>query len=54
MRTEKQDVITLPATEIEHGKPLMQALSDRHTSRELSDRKLPLYVLSNLLWAAYG
>jgi len=54
MRTEKQDVITLPAPEVEHGKPLMQALSDRHTSRELSDRKLPLYVLSNLLWAAYG
>jgi SagB-type dehydrogenase family enzyme len=53
-RAAKQDVIMLPAPEMEHGKPLMQALWDRHTSREFSDKKLPLYVLSNLLWAAYG
>lgn len=32
----------------------MQALQDRRTAREFSDRKLPLPVLSSLLWAAFG
>jgi SagB-type dehydrogenase family enzyme len=36
------------------GKPLMQALKERKTSRSFSDRKLPDQVLSNLLWAAFG
>jgi hypothetical protein len=36
------------------GKPLLQALSERQTSRSLSDRPLPPQVLSNLLWAAFG
>ena len=36
------------------GKPLMQALKDRHSSREFSTEKLPPQVLSNLLWAAFG
>ncbi len=36
------------------GKPLMQALKDRHSSREFSNEKLPPQVLSNLLWAAFG
>jgi len=48
------DIITLPAPEMEHGKSLMQALKDRQSSREFSDRKLPPHVLSNLLWAAFG
>jgi nitroreductase len=34
--------------------PLMQALNARHSTREFSSRKLPLQVLSNLLWAAFG
>ena len=53
-RAAEQGIITLPAPEMEHGNSLMQALRDRHTSREFSDKKLPLYVLSNLLWAACG
>jgi len=46
--------ITLPAPQTEGGKPLMQALKERKTSREFSPRALPPQVLSNLLWAAFG
>lgn len=53
-RAQGPDVIKLPAPDTERGKPLMQALKDRQTSREFSDKKLPLRVLSNLLWAAFG
>jgi nitroreductase len=42
--------IELPKPQMEGGKPLMQALKERKTSRE----KLPLQVLSNMLWAACG
>jgi SagB-type dehydrogenase family enzyme len=46
--------IKLPAPRTSGGKPLMQALKDRHSSREFSGRELPPEVLSNLLWAAFG
>ncbi len=46
--------ISLPAPQTEGGKSLMQALKDRHSTREFSSEKLPLQVLSNLLWAAFG
>ena len=46
--------VSLPAPQTEGGKPLMQALKDRHSTREFSSEKLPLQVLSNLLWAAFG
>ncbi len=46
--------IELPAPQTGGGKPLMQALKDRHTSREFSSDKLSPQVLSNLLWAAFG
>jgi len=49
-----EDIIRLPAPETGRGKPLMQALKDRQTLREFSDVKVPLRVLSNLLWAAFG
>lgn len=32
----------------------MEALKDRHSSREFSEQKLSAQVLSNLLWAAFG
>jgi len=32
----------------------MQALKDRHSTREFSSQKLSPQVLSNLLWAAFG
>jgi SagB-type dehydrogenase family enzyme len=39
---------------MEGGKPLMQALKERQTSRDFSAKKLPAQVLSDLLWAAFG
>jgi nitroreductase len=49
-----QQAIKLPSPRTEGGKPLMQALKERRSSREFSTEKLPLPVLSNLLWAAFG
>ena len=46
--------IELPAPQTTGGMPLMQALKARHSTREFSPQKLPLQVLSNLLWAAFG
>ena len=46
--------IPLPQPQTSGGRPLMQVLKDRHTSREFSSQKLPPQVLSNLLWAAFG
>lgn len=46
--------IALPAPDTAGGKPLMQALKERHSSREFSSDALPLPVLSSLLWAASG
>lgn len=46
--------IELPAPNTTGGKPLMEALSMRSTSREFSDEKLPMQVISDLLWAACG
>jgi nitroreductase len=46
--------IQLPVPQIEGGKPLMQALKLRATSREFAPDPLPPQTLSNLLWAAWG
>lgn len=46
--------ISLPAPKTEGGKPLMQALKERQTSRAYSPKKLPLQTVSDLLWAADG
>jgi len=46
--------ILLPAPQTDGGKPLMQALRDRHSTREFSPEKLSPQVLANLLWAAFG
>jgi len=49
-----QEVIKLPGPKTEGGMPLMQALKERKSGREFSNEKLPVPVLSNLLWAAWG
>lgn len=36
------------------GKPLMQVLSERKSSRNFIDKELSVDILSNLLWAANG
>jgi len=46
--------IQLPAPQMDGGRPLMQVLKDRKSSREFSPEKLPAQVLSNMLWAAFG
>lgn len=46
--------IQLPTAESEGGRPLMQVLKERKTRREFSPEKLPMQVLANLLWAAFG
>jgi SagB-type dehydrogenase family enzyme len=44
----------LPPPDMKGGKPLMQCLKDRKTDRSFSTKKLPVEVLSDLLWAAWG
>lgn len=46
--------IQLPAPDKEGGKTLMQALSERKSTREFQEKELPGNVLANLLWAANG
>jgi SagB-type dehydrogenase family enzyme len=46
--------ITLPTPHREGGKPLLQALKERQSTRIFSTKKLPVQVLSDLLWAAFG
>ena len=46
--------IQLLKPQLDSGRPLMQVLKDRKSGRAYSDEKLPLQVLSNLLWAAFG
>ena len=51
---DEPPVMQLPAPKTAGGMPLMQALKLRRSTREYADRPLPLQVLSDLLWAAYG
>ena len=46
--------IQLPPPQTDIGKPLMQALQLRQSSRSFDTKPLPLQELSNLLWAADG
>jgi SagB-type dehydrogenase family enzyme len=46
--------VVLPAPQTDGGRPLMQALRERKSTREFSGEKLPAQVLANLLWAAFG
>jgi len=53
-RAEEFDMIKLPAPQMTGGKPLMEALGERRSTREFSPRALPIQILSDLLWAATG
>jgi len=46
--------IRLLEPQMEGGRPLMQVLKDRKSSRAFSTEQLPVQVLSNMLWAAFG
>lgn len=53
-RGDSATSIALPPPDKHGGLPLMDALAERHSSREFTTDPLPLQLLSNLLWAAYG
>jgi SagB-type dehydrogenase family enzyme len=46
--------IKLLAPQLDKGRPLMQVLKERKSQRDFSPKVLPLQVLSDLLWAAFG
>ena len=46
--------IRLPEPDKTGKTTLMQALEDRHSDREFSDREVDEKTLSSILWAAYG
>jgi nitroreductase len=46
--------LDLPSPRSEGGMPLTAALKLRRSTREYSDRPLPIQTLSDLLWAAFG
>ena len=46
--------VPLLEPQMDTGRPLMQVLKDRGSSRAFNTEKLPRQVLSNLLWAAFG
>jgi len=48
------DLIKLPAPQLDSGKNLMRVFKDRKSDRAFSPKKLPVNVLSNMLWAACG
>jgi nitroreductase len=47
-------VIPLPKPQLDRGKPMMQVLKERKSSRVFDSRPLPPQELGNLLWAAFG
>jgi nitroreductase len=55
-RAGAQEITTvqLPPPQKEIGKPLMQSIALRHSSRDFDRKPLPLQELSNLLWAGGG
>jgi nitroreductase len=53
-RSDEFKTISLPPPQSEGGKTLMEALRQRRTVRDFKTDKLPLQVLGNLLWAAFG
>lgn len=54
METLVADPVALPRPRTSGGRPLFEALAARHSTREYSDRELPLQLQSDLLWAAGG
>jgi len=46
--------IQLPTPKKTGGKPLMEALNERQSNRDFSDKELSMQTLSDLLWAGYG
>jgi nitroreductase len=54
MKKTIQEIIALPPVKRGKGKDVLSVLKQRKTIREVGDKKIPLQLLSNLLWAACG
>ena len=52
--TQELQTIVLPQPEKDGGKSILASLLERKTVRAISSKELPMQVLSNLLWAAFG
>ncbi len=52
--SQKLPPIELLTPTLKSGTSVRESLQQRRTIREIGDKKLPLQVLSNLLWAACG
>ena len=52
--TALSDNIVLPPPDKKGGRPLMQVLNERHSTRSFADKPIPMEILSSLLWAAQG
>lgn len=54
MHTVSAQNINLPEPNRKGGKPFMETLADRKSTREFSEKELSTQQLSDLLWAANG
>jgi len=52
--TAQAKSVQLPPPRATDGKPLIEALKLRRSTREYSDRPLEVQLLSDLLWSAFG
>lgn len=54
--TSAQDIkpIKLLTPQTDSGKPFMQVLKERKSTREFDSKELPLQIISDMLWAACG
>lgn len=53
-RTSARAPLALPPPQSDAGMSLVGALKQRRSTREYSEQPLPLSILSDLLWAAFG
>jgi len=53
-RADDSKTLDLPEPRSTGGRPLMEVLRDRQSSRQFSRKEIPLQVLSDMLWAAWG
>jgi nitroreductase len=54
MMGQKAEIISLPDADKTGGMPLMEALNERHSSREYSAKNLSDQQIADMLWAAWG
>ena len=53
-RAQELKPVQLPRPQTDIGRPLMQVLNDRSSTRTFAPDKLSAQAVSNLLWAAFG